>query len=454
MGKTLRLLALAALAPSCKGNINDETVLVDATVRVSLSSTGAQADGRSEERPSLSADGRFVAFSSVATNLVPGDTNGFQDIFLHDRLTGTTVRVSVEDPVANPDGIGDGTNANEASYTPVISADGRYVAFASDASDLVAGDGNGLRDVFVWDRTTGTVSRISEPPGGGDSDGLSERPAISADGQFVAFQSYATNLDALEPSTNISLDIFRWQRAPPAIARVTVDSGGGVADGDSRNPSVSGAGRFVAFESDATDLLAASDTNGLTDIFLWDSTPAGGGPPATALVSVALGGGFAVTGPSDLPSISTDGRYIAFSSGASDLVAVDGNGTTDVFVRDTSGAGSTRLASTNSRGLQAIGISTNPALSGDGRFLSFQSYASNLVEGDTNGAPDVFLKDLTQGTTTRVSVRTYGVQTPSTQVSDRPAVSAAGRYVAFVSDAGNLVENDTNGVYDVFVRGP
>ena len=182
--------------------------------RVSVDSIGAEADSNSYY-PSISSDGRYVAFESGASNLVAGDTNGDSDIFVHDRTTGNTTRVSVDSA---------GAEADSESYSPSISGDGRYVAFYSYASNLVAGDTNGQVDIFVHDRTTNTTTRVSVDSIGAEGDSESVFPSISSDGGYVAFYSRASNLVAGD--TNGDSDIFVHERTTNTTTRVSVDSSG------------------------------------------------------------------------------------------------------------------------------------------------------------------------------------------------------------------------------------
>ena len=401
------------------------------TTRVSVSSTGAQGF-RSSEGPSLSADGRYVAFASKARNLVPGDTNLVEDIFVRDRLAGTTRRVSV--------GQG-GAQANGASIIPSMSDDGRYVAFMSDASNLVAGDTNHVADVFVRDLVTGFTRRVSIGQGGAQSNGASSFPALSRDGLHVAFQSAASNL--VSSDTNGTFDVFVRDLLANTTRRISVGPAGAQGNGASLYPAISGNGRFVAFISDATDLVTG-DTNGFRDVFVRDRLTA-----VTQRASVGPGGVEANNISVNLPSISADGRFVGFDSSASNLVPGDTNGVQDIFVRDLQAAITTRV-SRGAGGGQSNGISVSPTLASDGRFVAFQSDATNLVAADTNGLTDVFVRDRIAGTTQRVSVGQGGVQ--ANGPSFGAAVSTDGLHVGFTSSATNLVAGDTNGVMDVFVR--
>jgi hypothetical protein len=225
--------------------------------RVSISSVGILADGDSEE-PSISSDGFMVAFISEATNLVPGDTNDAQDVFVHDLATGITERVSVASA---------GTQGDDDASTLSLSSNGSFVAFGSFATNLVAGDTNDVIDVFVHDRDTGTTTRVSIATDGTQANDESFSPAISSSGRFVAFRSDATNLVAND--TNNDSDIFVRDRASGVTRRVSVDSDGDQANGDSILPAISADGRFVAFSSEASNLVGG-DTNNLADIFVHD----------------------------------------------------------------------------------------------------------------------------------------------------------------------------------------
>ena len=423
-------MRLGALALVAFGGFVCTPAAAQVTERESVASDGTQGNFASVA-PALSADGRFVAFESVATNLVPGDTNGFGDVFVHDRMTGTTERVSVAL---------DGTQGNARSLSPALSADGRFVAFASTASNLVAGDTNGRQDVFVRDRMTGTTERVSVASDGTQGNASSYTPALSADGRFVGFNSDADNL--VPGDTNASTDVFVHDRMTGTTERVTVASNGTQGNSDSFTPALSADGRFVTFESDA-DNLVPGDTNGSTDVFVHDRQTG-----KTERVSVTSNG---TQGNSDsfTRALSADGRFVAFESDAHNLVPGDTNGSTDVFVHDRL-TGTTKRVSVTSDGTQGNGGSDFPVLSADGRFVAFESDAHNLVPGDTNGFTDVFVHDRLTGTTERVSVASDGTQGDSASV--HPAISADGGIVAFNSAATNLVPSDTNAAVDVFVR--
>jgi Tol biopolymer transport system component len=400
------------------------------TERASVDSGGVEGNAYSEV-PSLSADGRFVAFRSDASNLVAGDTNGQRDLFVRDRQNGATERVSVDSS---------GVQGNGDSHFSALSADGRFVAFDSSSGNLVANDTNGFKDIFVRDRLLGTTELVSVDSAGVQGNANVFSPWISADGRYVAFFGAASNLVAGD--TNGVWDVFVHDRLSGITERVSVDSAGVQGNGTSAHASISGDGRFVAFESSASNLVAG-DTNAAMDIFVRDRLNG-------TTERVSLGAGAAQgSGQSASPALSPDGRYVAFHSYAANLVAGDTNAVADIFVRDRQ-LGTTERASTDSAGVQGNGISFQPALSADGRLVVFESVATNLVAGDTNGVTDVFVHDRLSGTTERVSIDSAGAEGNGN--STYAALSGDGRCVSFQSQASNLVAGDTNGFGDVFVR--
>jgi Tol biopolymer transport system component len=447
---------------------------------------------RYSEAPLISADGRFLAFDSHASNLVAGDTNGRNDVFVRDRTSRKTTRVSVRTG---------GEQGNDASYLRAISDDGRFVVFSSYASNLVAGDTDGCNgerltcsDVFVRDRMSGKTTRVSVGNGGKLANGDSSEAAISADGRFVVFSSYASNLIAGDTNKCVQkylggaalssrryscADVFVRDRATGRTERVSVSGRDLQANGQSglRGLAISADGRFVAFGSEASNLVA-SDTNkecfspivrahysndrvryNCGDVFVRDRMTG-----RTTRASVGSGGKQA-NGASYEPSISADGRFVAFSSEASNLVAGDidscpGMNCPEVFIRDRV-TGKTTRVSLSSDGKQVSGPSSEPSISADGRYVAFSSYAAGLVAADTNtcvtvgqrekfACRDVFVRDRATGRTERVSVSSAGEQ--ANGYSDNPTISADGHFVTFSSAASNLVHGDTNNLRDVFAR--
>jgi Tol biopolymer transport system component len=400
---------------------------------VSVDSNGGQANSFSLD-PTLSADGRYVAFRSAARNLVPDDTNNTTDVFVHDRVTGTTMRVSVSSS---------GEQGNKGSFDAFVSPEGRYVGFASEASNLVPDDTNGVSDVFVRNLGRGTTTRVSVSSTGEEGNALSFLASTSAHGRYVAFHSRATNL--VEPDANgLVQDIYVHDRITRTTMRVSVSSEKEQANGNSSYPKISADGRYVVFESLASNLVTR-DTNGLSDVFVHDRWT-----ETTTRVSVSSWGEQG-NSASVLPSISQDGRYVSFDSFASNLVSVDTNNRDDIFMHDRLYA-TTALITLSSTGEQANGTSFLSSMSADGRYVVFESYASNLVPLDTNDTLDVFLRDVLRETTRLVSQSSLGIQ--GRFDSGAPALSADGRFAAFTADADNLVPHDTNFTKDIIVRGP
>jgi len=336
---------------------------------VSVDSAGNQGNSNSD-RPFISPDGRFVVFQSRASNIVPGDTNSSRDVFVRDRLTNTTTRVSVDSA---------GNQGNSNAGIPSISPDGRFVVFDSLASNIVPGDTNNTDDIFVRDTLTNTTTRVSLDSAGNQGNSNSYSPSLSDDGRFVAFFSDASNL--VPGDTNISRDIFVRDTLTNTTTRVSLDSAGNQGNRDSRINSISPDGRFLAFYSDASNLVPG-DTNNSRDIFVRDTLT-----NITTRVSVDSAGNQG-NGRSNLPSISADGRFVAFSSSAFNLVP--DSSAKDIFVRDTL-TNTTTNVSVDSAGNPGEG--DNPSISADGRFVAFDSSSSNIVPGDTNNTLDIFVVD-------------------------------------------------------------
>jgi hypothetical protein len=399
--------------------------------RVSIATNGDQANDWSDH-PVLSEDGRYAAFYSAASNLVSGDTNNMGDIFVRDRISLQTTRVSVAS---------NGAQANGSSGGASISGDGRYVAFQSYATNLVSGDNNNSIDVFVHDRTNVQTVRVSVASNGTQGNNASYGLAISANGQFIAFYSDASNL--VSGDTNGFGDIFVRNLTLGQTTRVSVASDG--TEGNSwaySDPSISSDGRYVAFSSEASNLVS-DDTNNRRDIFVHDRTS--GQTMRVSLSSDEL----EANDWSEHPFISADGHEVAFYSQASNLVGGDTNNMGDVFVRDLT-AGQTQRVSIATGGMQGNEASRYPSISADGRYVAFESFATNLVSLDTNGVGDIFVRDRTDGLTKRISVDWSDGQ--ANNVSRYPFISAEGLYVAFSSKATGLVGGDTNEAEDIFVR--
>ena len=455
------------------------------TERVSLSNEETQGMDASRAA-AISDDGRYVSFESASSNLVANDTNGYPDIFVRDRLTGTTARVSVASS---------GAQGNLFSQDSAISSDGRFVAFTSNADNLVPGDTNGQQDIFVRDRALGVTERVnltnSGTQGTGSAAGFSGAfyPSISSDGRYVSFLTAANlvpedsdagfdtylrdriahaterlsmvgeqptnpilplgkssiNADGRYVAIHSNDRLFVWDRQTAALQPIPKGnsrSGGGVTTPVGKN--LSGDGRYAVFQSDAN--LAAGYSDGLTDVFLRDTQTG-----TTELVSKAADGRGA-NFHSYYPSIGASGRYVVFTSTASNLVDPGGIGTdfiSRIYLRDRE----TQLTESVSVGLggeDANGSSWSPSVSADGRYVAFQSGATNLVAGSPGSGDDVFVRDRQLGTTRRITVGLDGQ--PSDGATSYVTISDDGRYVAYESEASNLVANDTNASKDVFVH--
>ena len=422
------------LAMLLSASLGAPAVHAATTEIVSVDSSGVLGDAGSTFS-SVSADGRYVAFVSRAQNLVPGDTNGTDDIFVRDRQTGVTERVSVAS---------DGTEGNGASVAPALSGDGNVVAFVSSATNLVPGDTNGRLDVYVHDRTSGMTTRVSVDSSGAEAGADSLAPSISFDGARVVFASSASNLVAGDG--NGTFDVFLRDRPSGLTARLSVDSGGVEGNGPSLAPRISADGLVVAFHSAASNLVAV-DINVSFDVFTHDL--ATGMTEMASVDSAGVQGNFS----SVAASVSSDGRFVAFDSDATNLVPGDTNFRTDVFIHDRQSGATSRVsvASDGSEGNDRSGFVDPPAVSGDGRFVAFASGATNLVSGDTNNVVDMFLHDTASGETRRVSVASDGTE-GNAPAAHWPNLSGDGSVVVYASQASNLVPSDTNGVQDVFAR--
>lgn len=408
------------------------TTATQVTYRASVNSAGIESNAGGSA-PGLTADGRWVIFTSQGTFLVPNDTNNVRDVFVHDLWTGTTERASVA-PL--------GVQGNADSDGGALSPGGLIVAFWSDASNLVTSDTNGASDVFVHVMSDSTNERVSVSSTGQQGDGASTLPAINSDARFVAFQSQATNLVAGD--TNGFLDIFVRDRFAGTTERVSIDTAGTQGlGGHSFSPALSADGRYIAFSSAATNLVA-TDTNGDEDIFVRDRQAG-----TTTRVSVGSFGAQA-NSSSRGPSLSEDGRFVAFGSAASNLVPADAGGW-DVFVRDLQ-LGTNELVSVSTAGVQSNGRCDRCRISADGSYAVFDSDADNLDTGDTpEGWSDVFLRDRNAGTTELVSRALSGLSGNWTSGEETLGVSGDGTVVVYSSDASDIVPGDT-AIGDIVVR--
>ncbi|MCE9592685.1 MAG: calcium-binding protein [Planctomycetes bacterium] len=414
---------------ACSLALTSSRAAAQCTTLVSVNSQGEPANHESRHSM-ISADGRFVVFESLASNLAANDYGG-DDVFLHDRADGTTMCVTLDV---------NGAASNGASILPSISADARFVAYASWASDLVTLDTNNQGDIFLYDRVAGTTIIASRGSGTGapQANGASSYPVLAANGTALAFSSGASNL--VPSDTNLVSDVFVRDLATGALTMASVSSSGAQANGYNLKPVLSDSGRIVAFESHATNMVPG-DTNGQTDIFVRDLDT-----NTTVRASVSSAG----IGANDLswaPSLSPDGTKVAFGSAASNLIAGDSNGMMDVFVHDLV-LGRTTLISENAGAVPGDGTSYQPRFSADGRFIVFTSVAKNLAP-DSNPQYDVFVHDLLFDTTELVSLDTLGAQ--ADKASYDPSLSAFGRAISFSSSAP-LTPGPSDMWSDIFVR--
>ena len=401
--------------------------------RASVASDGTESNNGSDS-PALSAGGRYVAFVSEASNLVLNDVTGARDVFVHDRIAQTTDRVSVAS---------NGTEGNDHSFSPALSGDGRYVVFASDADNLVPNDTNLARDIFVRDRMTSTTTRVSVAGNGTQGSNDSETPSISADGRYVTFTSLAINLVAGDTNNDRDVFVHELSSGISEIASLSTSNtqgnfgSGGVGAGPGR---ISDDGRYVVFGSFASNLVPG-DTNSADDIFVRDRA-------LGTLERVSIGDGEEQGNDHSVyGSISNTGRFVAFTSASTNLVAGDTNGLSDIFLRDVQANTTIRLSEA-ANGDEADAAGAFAVVSRNSTVVAFQSAASNLVPGDGNATTDVFRFDIATGQLSRISVPAAG--TDANGPSAFAAVSEAGDVFAFQSSASNLIAGDGNGQPDIF----
>jgi Tol biopolymer transport system component len=424
---------LVAVAVAMAGSV----LPASAVDRVSVRSDGVQGNAQSSGA-ATSANGSCVAFYSDANNLLPqgaaGDTNGVRDVFMFDQATGELERVSVSSAGGQANG-----PSQTQGFLPAIDAGCECVAFSSDATNLVPDDTNQQTDVFVRSLMTGTTERASRGAGG-EANGPSVFASVSAGCTRVAFQSDATNL--IPDDANAVADIFVFDRATGGLARVNVGATG-EANGFSITPSISADGACVAFTSAASNLLAG-DTNGKLDIYVACNGQ------VTCRASRSSAGG-EPNNDSFLPALSADGRLVAFKSFASNLAPGDVNTAADVFLHDCT-TGTTELVSVGARGNLGDDNSFPPSISGDGRFVAFGSFASNLIPGvSTRGNAQIYVRDRQLATTMLISANPNGRPSNASAPDIPPSISFDGGFVAFASLATNLVPGDTNSVMDAFL---
>ncbi|HVM12031.1 MAG TPA: hypothetical protein VM638_06110 [Actinomycetota bacterium] len=403
--------------------------------RISLAADGSQSTGESYHAV-VSADGGSLTFTSYG-ELLPEDRSGHADVYVKDLRTNELELVSV-----TPGGIA----GENHSRWPSISADGRIVAFESEADDLVPGDTNAVTDVFVYDRGTGVVKRVSVTSDGAQVAAWSRRPEVSADGRHVVFYSESEELDPNDVSPYIDVFVHDLQTGKTEL--VSVSTHGTQSILPASGADISGDGNIVAFSA-RYPLADPPDVNGIyEDVFIRDR--AAGTTERISDSALGLQG----ESHSIYPSLSDDGRYVAFQSLASTLISNDSNRFADIYVYDRVTERLERV-SVGTHGQEGNHVAASGSISADGRYVVFVSGASNLsVEPDQNGVADVFVHDRLSGTTELLS-RTPG-GTTGDHISHQPSISGDGRIAAFISYASDLVPDDTNGVLDIFThdRGP
>lgn len=400
-----------------------------------LLSEGA-ADGHSND-PSVSADGRYVAFSSTADNLSALDDNDRLNVFVRDTSTSRTTLVSRR---TNAEG---GAGADGNSFEPAISGDGRFVVFTSEADNLSATDDNLLRHVFIRDLVLGTTTHVAHD---------AADPVVSANGRFVAFSSLADSLSPDDDNSVRNVFVRDVQTgAATLVSRRSAAHGGAGADGASARPAISADGRYVAFDSTAANLSSPPSAR-IANVYVRDLQA---GTTTLASRQAAAHGGAGANGRSLDASISDDGRFVAFNSVADNLdpgPAVPGD---SIFLRDVQAQTTTQVdrQSATDGGAVADAPSYRPVVSAGGRYVAFLSDAENLSAASRSATTNVFVRDTQAGTTTLVSRQAApdGGEGAAGN-SSAAAMSPSGRHVAFASFAENLSPYDGAGTYDVFLR--
>jgi Tol biopolymer transport system component len=437
LGATALLAACSAAALAGDG----DGILDTSLVSRATGAAGSVGDDASND-PSVSADGRYVAFQSNADDLDPDSNDSVGDVFVRDTVAGTTTLVSRATGAA-------GVVGDNDSFHPSISGDGRYVAFESDADNLDPDSNDSFSDIFVRDTLANTTTLVSRAAGaaGAVGNGSSTDPSMSADGVHVAFQSFSTNFSPDDGDLINDIFVRDTQAHTDTFVSRSTGAAGPAGDNNSGLPSISSDGRYVAFDSFATNLAASNNT--VFDVFVRDTVG-----NTTKLMSRATGpGGVPGDGNSTRASISADGRYVAYESDADDLDSDSNDAVTDVFLRDTVG-NITTLISRASGAAGAVGndASAFASTSGDGSQVAFHSDADNLDPDSNDSFTDVFVRDTAAGVTTLLSRATGASGAVGDADSLFPAISTDAGSAAFASDAGNLDPDSNDAVLDVFHR--
>jgi uncharacterized repeat protein (TIGR01451 family) len=406
------------------------------TSLISVSTNGSTSGSGYSDVPDISSTGRYVAFYSESSDLIGSDGNSSGDIFRRDTVLNTTALVSVSTNGTLP--------GNSSSYDPDITPDGRFIAFETTATDLFANDLNGLiDDIVLRDMTSNTVELISiNGSGTGSGNNYSYDPVISDDARFVAFESSSTNLGPVD--LNGQFDVYVRDRSNNTnilCSRNLTATGSG--SDISYDPIISGNGQIVLFYSLATNLLAG-DTNGFGDVFAYNTA-------THTLQRVSIGlGGEAANGESVNYTISADGRYVAFQSYATNLVANDSNQTDDVFLRDLVSGTTTLISANCNNGKSGNGYSVTPSISRDGNYVTFTSTANDLASGSFTGGENIFRYSRLSGQIVLVSHNRF-ITGGGNGFSHSGRISDDGGVIAFLSTASNLIANDNNNNADLFV---
>ncbi|HVE91403.1 MAG TPA: calcium-binding protein [Actinomycetota bacterium] len=412
------------------------------TTRASAPDPGqrAAAIGDDSFSPSISADGQLVAFASSSADLVPGDTNGGVDIFIHDRRSGLTERVSVASS---------GEQAvNRWGYfvqaQPSISSDGRFVAFSSQAMNLVTGGTSGESQIYVRDRLLRTTELVSQSKVGGEPDDGSHGPSISGDGRFVAFSSDATDL--VDGDDEGEGDVFIRNRQTAQTSRISIDRVGRGGDNDSWAPAMSADGAAVAFTTLATNLRDTPTAKRYSEVVVVHDFLRATNSQASVDDCAAWGQGI----HAGKPAVSHDGRHVSYSKNCS---ASDWPTNVYIYDRDTQ---ATELVSVDADGSRPTESSLDSAVSGDGRYVAFWSSSSRMVRHDNNDLQDVFVRDRHLDTTYLASVSSTGDQARSLWgggiTGGEVAISRDGMSVAFSTWADGLTTDDFNNAFDIYVH--
>jgi Tol biopolymer transport system component len=427
-----------------------DTVLIS---RQSTADGGAGADGSSSV-PSISSNGRYVAFDSGADNLSGADDDDVGNVFVRDTVNNTIELVSRQSASAG------GAGGDDGSRQPWISSNGRYVAFESNADNLSGVDDDDENDIFVRDtvnNTTKLVSRQTASAGGAGGDGFSDDPSISSDGRYVAFDSNADNLNGSDDNNSVENVFVRdtVNKTTKLVSRQSASAGGAGADDGSQDSSISPNGRYVAFESNA-DNLSGVDDDGVVNVFVRDTVN-----KTTELVSrqSASAGGAGGDGGARDPSISSSGRYVAFSSDADNLSGADDNSIQNVFVRDRTDQ-TTRLVSRRTQDDDVAGAGAGgdadsrlASISSSGRYVAFRSDADNLSQIDDDSFANIFWRDTVENLTRLVSRQDAEEGSAGAdEDSFDPRISGDGRFVAFGSRADNLVTGEDESFDNAFRR--